>query len=142
MVTPLRILIVDELAACGSDTARLLRRYGYSVTTATSALEVSGLSQQQFDCGVFGCVLPDGDGIQVASRLLRAETIRRAVFFCAMDDAETTARAQTIGSCVDRSYGIRELERVISGRAARSRSGVLRMSLDEAVDDSQKTGSR
>jgi DNA-binding response OmpR family regulator len=121
MKSSMRLLLVENVARVGSSTARSLRRYGYDVAMVGSCLEASALSER-FDCGVFDLGLPDGDAVALAARLLEEQTIDRAVFFFTRE--EDAPRARAVGAVVDRALGVAELDRTISVRRPRSRSGI------------------
>jgi DNA-binding response OmpR family regulator len=134
----MRLLLVENVAGVGPSTARSLRRYGYEVVTVGSCLEASAITER-FDCGVFNLGLPDGDAVALARRLLEERVVDRAVFFTREEDAP---RARAVGVVVDRALGVAELDRCISVRRPRSRSGVQVRAVEDADEERVSEGSR
>ena len=103
-----RVLVVDNDTLSLSTTARCLRRSGYEIAVATcgaAALCTPG----RFWCAVFDVDLADGSGIDFAEQLSRARRVDRIVFFSASPTTSERARAEHIGTFVDKLAGVAEL---------------------------------
>ena len=109
----MRLLIVEDVAAVGRATARLLRRYGYTVATATSCLEANGIVGY-FDCAIVDLELPDGSGVDLARKLLRTGRIGRVIFFSATMNAARQLEAEAFGIFVHKLDGVGALMRQVS----------------------------
>jgi DNA-binding response OmpR family regulator len=116
-----RILVVEDYPPLAKVIAIGLRRNGHLVERAGNvlrALETSG----ELDLVVVDIDLPDGSGIELATRLLEEGRTRRVVFFSATTDPELKTGALKLGPCVDKNDGVESLftliEEELDDRAA------------------------
>lgn len=109
------LLVVENARSEGRTVSRALRSYGYTVATATSCLEGSALDGW-FDCAIFDAVLPDGDGVELAQRLILNGQVGSAVFFGPATDAALVMRAREFGEYVYEHDGVAEVVRVVAER--------------------------
>jgi DNA-binding response OmpR family regulator len=103
-----RLLLVEDEATLARAMARLLRRSGYDVFLA-GACDEAGQAPGTFSLGVFDVDLPDGDGVELAERLLREGVVRRAVFFSGTTNDQQRQRATKLGAFVEKTAGFPQL---------------------------------
>jgi DNA-binding response OmpR family regulator len=115
---PVRVLLVQDDVELAGAIARLLRQSGFEVVVTPSCSTTLALTCC-FEVGVFDIELPDGDGIQLASELMDAELVQRAVFFSAAEQRPRLARAAQVAPVVPRSHGIDALLAVVQGALGR-----------------------
>jgi CheY-like chemotaxis protein len=75
--TPLRILLVEDHADTLRVMSRLLRNFGYHVTSAATATEALRLAEaEEFDLLISDIGLPDGNGWEVMRKIRSQQAIR------------------------------------------------------------------
>jgi DNA-binding response OmpR family regulator len=119
-----RVLIVDDEPLLGDALGRLLIRSGYDTLVAFTAEHAEFVaSGQTFDCAIIDVELGEDDGIELACRLLRAERIKKVVFYSGLLEDETLRRALGVGACVEKAARFEELawavEAAVDGEATR-----------------------
>ena len=112
-----RILIVEDEPAVGRALSRLLEREGYECHLARSHADSLSF-HGTYDCGVFDIELPDSDGVELASRLMKRGVVKHVVFFSGLSDGKSEARARTCGAYVHKSEGIARLRAAIANALA------------------------
>jgi CheY-like chemotaxis protein len=120
----LTLLLLDHDDDSRRAVARLLRRNGFSVTTASSAAQVLTM-QSRFDLAVLDFEFPHDDSLKLARELLDRGSVAQIVFF---GDTHGVAKrpASEIGVIVNRRDGVRALTDALINLVARhqSRSGM------------------
>jgi len=104
----MRMLIVEDEPSLQRALRRVLRQSGWSVECAGRCCEAE-IHDSVFDCGVFDVDLPDGNGVDLAEKMLDGGIVRRAVFFTARSDAETVTRAERFGPVLQKARGVEPL---------------------------------
>lgn len=104
----MRMLVVEDEPSVQRALSRVLRQSGWSVECASRCCEAT-IHDDVFDCGVFDVDLPDGNGIELAEKMLDEGIVRRAVFFTARSDAETVSRALRFGPVLQKAKGVEPL---------------------------------
>ena len=141
----LKLLMVEDDPEMARTVERVLARYGHRSTIVRSAAEAEAVSEI-YDCGLFDIDLPDGNGVELAERMLDRGQLTAAVFFSACTDADLLERAGTVGVFVAKSAGTRPLERAVAeavGRAAQQlASGAPETPRSRGGGRSSKSGSR
>jgi DNA-binding NarL/FixJ family response regulator len=107
------LLLVEDDALVARSVARVLACEGLMVIVARTYAEGLSLTQH-FGIGVFDIDLPDGNGVELAERLLERGSVERAVFFTASADSELLFRAERVGTLVLKTRGLDELFRAIT----------------------------
>ena len=80
MTPPLSILVVDDDDSIRSLIERWLSAGGHTVTSVGNATKaLAALKQQAFDLIITDVLMPDGDGIDLITRLREAQTGVRVV---------------------------------------------------------------
>lgn len=132
------VLVVEDDAPVRRALARRLAREGVRVTEAASTRDAVTVNSA-FELGVFDIQLPDGNGIDVAARLLSNRRVAKAVFFTAVCDTRTLDRAATFGRVIQKGNQdpVEQLVRMTLNRqswpagpastAARGRSRAMRV---------------
>jgi ActR/RegA family two-component response regulator len=100
-----RLLVVDDDVTVARALARASARRGFSVTVAGSSAAACALGQA-FDFAILDLDLPDGNGVDLARRLLRAGSVPSVVFFTGSSEPALLARARRLGAVVMKSSGI------------------------------------
>jgi ActR/RegA family two-component response regulator len=100
-----RLLVVDDDVTVARALARASARRGFSVTVAGSCAACGALGQA-FDSAILDLDLPDGNGVDLARRLLRAGSVQSVVFFTGSSDPALLARARRLGAVVMKSSGV------------------------------------
>ncbi len=103
-----RILVLEDYLALAKVIQIGLRRMGLDsmhAATVRSALEIEG----EFDLAILDIDLPDGNGVDVARRLLDEGRVKEVVFFSATPNGTFAREARTLGFFVDKSYGVEAL---------------------------------
>lgn len=95
-----RVLIVDDAQDMRTLMSRLLSRRGFDVVAAvgSSALAIEAVECLVPDAALLDVHLPDGDGFDLASRLVRAHPRIRILLTSARADACFHARAEGVGA--------------------------------------------
>ncbi|MFO0566672.1 MAG: response regulator [Polyangiaceae bacterium] len=113
-------LVVEDDPAVGLAILRLLRKRGYEVKLVASrahAMEQTG----NFDCAVVDLELPDGNGVDIAERMIARDQTRVVVFFTGGHNAALVARAGAYGPIVTKGADLHELERTLAEQLGRVR---------------------
>ncbi len=112
-----RVLVVEDYPPLATVIAIGLRRLGHEVVRVGNvqrALATDG----RFGCAVVDIDLPDGNGIDLADRLVAEGRAGVVVFFTATRDAAARERALAHGTLVDKTLGVEELARVVTEELA------------------------
>jgi DNA-binding response OmpR family regulator len=96
-----RILVVEDDQVIARLIERGFVRLGYDVHVATTCADARALSGQ-FRCGVFDIELGDGDGVELALRMLAKGSVRAVVFYTGSLDSDARQRAAEVGRVVDK----------------------------------------
>jgi DNA-binding response OmpR family regulator len=115
----LKLLMVEDDPEMARTVERVLARYGHRSTIVRSATEANAVSDV-YDCGLFDIDLPDGNGVELAERMLDRGQLTAAVFFSACTDPDMLERAGTVGVFVAKSAGTRPLERAVAEAVSRA----------------------
>jgi len=121
----LRVVLVEDDPELARTVERVLTRYGHNTTVASSIAQAEALTGT-FDCGILDIDLPDGNGVDLAVRMLDSGQIGAVVFYSASSDPDVIAQARELGPFVSKAAGTRELERALaeaSSCAARQVAG-------------------
>jgi two-component system, OmpR family, response regulator len=119
-----RILVVDDEPNIRELLAIALRHVGHDVTTADAcAAAATEVRRQQPDLVVLDVMLPDGDGIELCSRLRRDGMRAPVLFLTARDATEDKVRGLTVGGddYVTKPFSLEELVARVSALLRRSR---------------------
>lgn len=109
----LRVVLVEDDPELARTVERVLSRYGH-VTTIVGSVAAARALTESFDCGILDIDLPDGNGVQLAERMLDQGQVGAVVFYSASTDAEVVAEACELGPFVAKAAGTRELERALA----------------------------
>lgn len=109
----LKVILVEDDPELARTVERVLVRYGH-VTTVASSVAAAEALQDSFDCGILDIDLPDGNGVQLASRLLDNGQVGAVVFYSASTDPDVIVAARELGPFVAKAAGMRELERALT----------------------------
>jgi DNA-binding response OmpR family regulator len=115
----LKLLMVEDDPEMARTVERVLARYGHRSTVVRCAAEADAVSDV-YDCGLFDIDLPDGNGVELAERMLDRGQLTAAVFFSACTDPDLLERAGTVGVFVAKSAGTRPLERAVAEAVSRA----------------------
>jgi DNA-binding response OmpR family regulator len=121
----LRVVLVEDDPELARTVERVLARYGHVTTVAPNVATADALTGS-FDCGILDIDLPDGNGVQLAARMLDGGQVGVVVFFSASTDPDVIAAANELGPFVAKAAGTRELERALAdaiSEAARQVAG-------------------
>ena len=119
---PPSILVVEDDPLLAEALGRLFCRRGCTVrVTFTAAQAEREATARQFDCAILDVQLGDGDGINLASRLLCGKRIGGAVFYSGVLDGETRRRAANLGAVVDKTARVEKIARAVEECLARAR---------------------
>ncbi len=102
------ILVVEDYPPMAAALVRLLTSEGHRVVREFT---VAGALQHTvaFDHAVLDIDLPDGNGVDLAERLLERRCVSNIVFFTATHEVALLTRATRCGRVVDKSDGTRRL---------------------------------
>lgn len=114
----LRVILVEDDPELARTVERVLARYGHATCVAHSVAAAEALTGS-FDCGILDIDLPDGNGVDLAARLLDEGQVGAVVFFSASTDPDVIAQARELGPFVSKAAGTRELERALAEAASR-----------------------
>lgn len=103
-----RVLVVEDYPPLAKVIAIGVGRTGHEAERVGSVQRALGTSGV-FDCSVLDIDLPDGDGVQLASRLVAERRVASVVFYTACRDAEKRALARRYGPVVDKLDGLDRL---------------------------------
>jgi CheY-like chemotaxis protein len=132
----LRILYVEDHADTLQVMTRLLERFGHRVTTAdnyTNALAAAA-EGEPFDLIISDFSLPDGDGLDLFSKLLAAQRVRQGIAVTGCGTEEDVRRSLTAGFFrhLTKPLDIGELQRTLEEISAQTRAGPARAGGQEA----------
>jgi two-component system, OmpR family, response regulator len=119
-----RILVVDDEPNIRELLAIALRHVGYDVVTADACAPAANeVRRQQPDLVVLDVMLPDGDGIELCSRLRRDGMRAPVLFLTARDATEDKVRGLTVGGddYVTKPFSLEELVARVGALIRRSR---------------------
>ncbi len=111
-----RVLVVEDQPEIARALARYLSMAGYQVVTTSSTREAQSLREAPFDVGIFDVEIGQGDGIELAERLLEKGRVECAVFFSAVSDLQTIGRAASLGTFIDKARGLAKVLDVVAAR--------------------------
>jgi DNA-binding response OmpR family regulator len=119
-----RVLVVDDEPLLGDALGRLLIRSGYDAQVTFTAEHAEFVaSGQTFDCAIIDVYLGEDDGVELACRLLRAQRVKKVVFYTGFVEDDTLRRALDVGVCVEKAARFEELcwavEEAVGGAGAR-----------------------
>jgi two-component system KDP operon response regulator KdpE len=93
-----RILVVDDEASVRKVVARALHDAGYKVeAVGTRAGAIESLATRRFDLALLDVQLPDGDGIELAGRIVERQHIPVIMLTMAADE-QVAVRALRLGA--------------------------------------------
>ena len=120
-----RILIVDDESSLRTALFRVLDRQGFQVITASSMREAEILSnsEQPLDLAIVDLRLPDGDGIELMSRLRSLHPNIQVMILTGHATIETAVRATQNGAFhfLTKPFNMEELLNIV-GRALSHKS--------------------
>ena len=131
-----RILLVDDDAAIRTVVAQALRRAGHQVRAVGSLAELDReLAVAVPDILLTDVVLPDGDGIDHATGLIRDRPEMPVIVLSARNTLTTAVRANEAGAYdyLPKPFDLETLTRTVA--AALIRSGVETAPADDEVED-------
>lgn len=99
-----RLLHVENDPLVAKAFKRLFRIHGFEVGSVLSYSEGRAVNGH-FDLAVMDIDLGDGDGVDLAARLLERGIVDQVVFLTARTDAETARRASRFGPVVSKTAG-------------------------------------
>ena len=105
-----QLLVVEDQPLVANAMRRALRAAGYDLTCASScsgAMHHAGY----FPCAIMDIELGDGDGIELAEKLISLGRLGAVVFHSGCCDPLRESRARSIGELVMKSQG--SVDRVI-----------------------------
>lgn len=110
MATPetSRALIVEDDPVVARSIARRLLREGYTVSLAQTC-RAGRAAGAGFQVGVLDLDLPDGNGTDLASELLRLGAVASVVFYTGSLDVAQRERAARLGHVVDKGSDLEEV---------------------------------
>jgi CheY-like chemotaxis protein len=114
----LNLLLVEDNGAVGRAIAKSLRAQGHTVTLVNSHAEACAVTGY-FDVGVLDITLPDGDGIELCERLLKAQRIGGALFCSGSIDDLLLERAQETAPVISKEASFWELCEAILAAASK-----------------------
>jgi DNA-binding response OmpR family regulator len=112
------LLLVEDDLLLARALQRALSARGIQarhVARCTTAAALRG----PFRVGVFDLDLPDGDGVELAQRLVRAGIVQRVIFYTACAHPARLALASDIGAVFAKSRQLGSLMDMLTPRGAR-----------------------
>jgi len=97
-------LVVEDFPPMASVLTMAIRREGHKVARAGSVAAALAL-EESFEHAVLDIDLPDGNGVDLAERLLADGKARGVLFFTACRDVGLLERAASLGLVVDKAAG-------------------------------------
>lgn len=119
-----QILVVDDEPNIRDLLAIALRHVGHDVTTADSCIAATNeVRRRNHDLVVLDVMLPDGDGIELCSRLRRDGMRSPVLFLTAKDATEDKVRGLTVGGddYVTKPFSLEELVARVGALLRRAR---------------------
>jgi DNA-binding response OmpR family regulator len=117
-----RLLLVEDDPLLGSLLVRWFGRWGYEIKLVTSCAAADGVAEVH-DCGILDIELPDGDGVDLAHRLLRDGRVRCVVFHTGAPPS-VQERARPLGTVLTKPTSFFDLELEVSMAVDRATAGV------------------
>jgi signal transduction histidine kinase/ActR/RegA family two-component response regulator len=134
----LRILYVEDHADTLQVMTRLLERFGHRVTTADNYRHAlaTAAEGEPFDMIISDLSLPDGDGLDLFSKLVAAQRVRQGIAVTGCCTDEDVRRSLTAGFCrhLTKPLDIGELQRTLEEISGQTRAGPARAGGWEAGD--------
>jgi DNA-binding response OmpR family regulator len=103
-----RLLVVEDDVTMARALSRTLARRGFAVAIARSCAAACALAQS-FDLAILDLDLPDGNGVDLARKLIASSRVPSVVFFTGTTDAALLARARRVGTVINKSAGTIEI---------------------------------
>jgi len=97
-------LVVEDFPPMASLLATALRHEGHTVTRVGCVAAIV-CESETFDHAIMDVDLPDGNGVELAWRLLDDRRLSSVVFFTASRDPDMLAKAAKLGQVVDKAAG-------------------------------------
>lgn len=123
-----RILVVDDDAAIRTVVGQALKRDGHSVTTAATIAEAEvQLAAAPPDVLISDVVLPDGNGLDLVDRVVRAQPGLPVIILSAQNTLTTAVRATEVGAFdyLPKPFDLDVLSRTVQSALARGSGGVV-----------------
>jgi two-component system OmpR family response regulator len=123
-IDPAHILVVDDEPNIRDLLAIALRHVGHEVTTADTCIAATNdVRRRSPDLVVLDVMLPDGDGIELCSRMRRDGLRSPVLFLTAKDATEEKVRGLTIGGddYVTKPFSLEELVARVGALLRRAR---------------------
>lgn len=110
----MRALIVDDDVAMSRVFARALTLWGWNIDECHSITEALTLFRNgSYDLAVCDVDLPDGNGIFLASALLKVRPTLRVVIASGNPRNLEKARAAGLNACLDKPFGLEQLQTMV-----------------------------
>ena len=106
------VLLVEDDDPMRKAVTRTLSARGHKVVAAASCCETLQ-HPGPFAVGIFDIALGDGDGVDLATDLLRQGRVARAVFFTGSVSLSQVSRAAEVGTVVSKGNGMEPLLRAL-----------------------------
>jgi signal transduction histidine kinase len=97
--TAARILVVDDNPSFGDNLREILGDAGYTVHTAQNFATALRAAQEGFDVALVDLRLPDGDGADLAGKLMEQSPDSEVVMLTGFATVESAAAAVRAGAC-------------------------------------------
>ncbi|PTS72685.1 nitrogen regulation protein NR(I), partial [Sphingomonas sp. HMWF008] len=123
-----RILVVDDDAAIRTVVGQALKRDGHRVTTAATIAEAEvQLAAAPPDVLISDVVLPDGNGLDLVDRVVRAQPGLPVIILSAQNTLTTAVRATEVGAFdyLPKPFDLDVLSRTVQSALARGSGGVV-----------------
>ncbi len=156
MSAPIPLLLVEDDDLVARAVTRALKISGYEVTRLACCAEAQPLlidtplvssracPTAPFLLGVFDINLGDGDGVNLAVRMLECGLVNHVVFFTATADPHSHERAARVGTLVSKTEGMSALFASLAHALTRvqlTRSGTLRRVVEPELTESGASSS-
>lgn len=134
---PVRALVVDDESSLRTALFRILDRQGFQVVTANSKREAEALiaPETPFDLALIDLRLPDGDGLELMTRLRQTHTSCQVIILTGHGTIENAVKATQMGAYhfVTKPFNMEELvsivEKAISHKTLQTENQHLRTAL-------------
>ncbi|WP_404369521.1 nitrogen regulation protein NR(I) [Sphingomonas sp. MMS24-J45] len=123
-----RILVIDDDAAIRTVVGQALKRDGHRVTTAATIAEAEvQLAATPPDVLISDVVLPDGNGLDLVDRVVRAQPGLPVIILSAQNTLTTAVRATEVGAFdyLPKPFDLDVLSRTVQSALARGSGGVI-----------------
>jgi DNA-binding NtrC family response regulator len=143
-----RVLIVDDESTLRTSLFRLLDRRGFSVITASRADEAMtfAAADSQIDLAIIDLNLPDGDGIELMSKIRDIHTSCEVIILTGQGSIESAIRATQKGAFhfVTKPFNIDEIisltDKALSHKQLQQENIQLRTELNKKIGYEQIIG--